>query len=1123
LVKMEQSSMNISVSSALSAYTPSHKYDKGEKSHAGQFEDGVIKQLRNEYAVAKTRAESFRPTRDMALHMRVQSQLATRIYSALASLLYASISLAKVNELERFIFKRASGLPKDYFDMTQWGDVIQIARECRQRNFDHLERMSVSASQAQRWRNGVGLGDDLTINSSIYGDPTTMDVLHQDSMGNLNMNVGVAIGNDNNGKDMIHDGRRRDSDPGGDMWRQSAIPLMMKKSGDIGSPDLSSQDYRSTLREDTSSLSKEASQQSDLLRRVQNVFIPSIRNIHKNRNMIKMELQSFYSDFQSLQTSISSAIAHVGANHNKALIAASEHVSTSSNNVLIETQNALQVSQQTAKEAQARIKELEISLKDISNIKRKEEQEKQELKNRLNNMLQSASSNKTDINAELSILQDEKMALNNDMERLRKENDELSCKLKEMEMAMASSTASVKAKDIELQASKEQVLILEKEKVEWLSSSKDESSAATATATAAVVAQMQSNEISFNKQKEDWKKERESLMSQVAFMSQDLTKVKEELDHERNHNTEVTTNTNTGSGSISISVQQALKDADNRFKLQFENEQKKWQIDYNTKNNELKNLDKRYEKLKIDLNKAIRAKEDIQDKYENMIMKSNSNNNSNSNIGRKMSVIASDTSILKDRIKDLESTLEARDDSLQALRQVVQAAQLAAQQAQAASHAVLTVTSNTSPEYNEDSRLTAEKLKLVERERQWKEESDQLHKKVLLAQNDMTAARHQVVNLSKKLAMVGEENRVKSPARQRTEAAAAELARRGLSSEEQRVALALQSASRRYLANKRVSAMKSRLVSSITNQILAYPGTKQGETGWYSHGNDMYYFVVVGEGYDDFKLLCGPVNQELVDTVAKDVCNELERDNWNFHGRGHIGASIRLPRDIQIDRIAVETTRTLIEHMSERIKELEQQVSAMSLTQDRILDGKIGIASNIGGSGGGMLSPRSTQKVVKMQAKARGYLAKARVERHRTRIAGAAQGVLVAMRNTKQGQSGWYASPDDQVYYMIPDDTDSDCGEWDVVCGPISFQSFELLEKHCLAIRSKSMGHSHGHSHPSPSKATKREHDDPCHILSKCSFEYISNNTVHGNQNAFLAASKKTQRLFLCTPVESLT
>jgi hypothetical protein len=79
-------------------------------------------------------------------------------------------------------------------------------------------------------------------------------------------------------------------------------------------------------------------------------------------------------------------------------------------------------------------------------------------------------------------------------------------------------------------------------------------------------------------------------------------------------------------------------------------------------------------------------------------------------------------------------------------------------------------------------------------------------------------------------------------------------------------------------------------------------------------------------------------------------------------------------------------------------------------------------------------------KIVKFQAAIRGYIGRARVTRTRNVMSAKQSGVLIAMKHTVQGESGWYLAPNGFVFYFILDN-----GEWINAAGPIDLDSFEAM------------------------------------------------------------------------------
>ncbi len=96
------------------------------------YEGDHIKMLRDRYNASKLRSEELSLTStSLPVPLRVHGELAGRVYSAMATLLYASISISKIDDLERYIRKKATQLPRTIFDLDDWATVLNIARECR--------------------------------------------------------------------------------------------------------------------------------------------------------------------------------------------------------------------------------------------------------------------------------------------------------------------------------------------------------------------------------------------------------------------------------------------------------------------------------------------------------------------------------------------------------------------------------------------------------------------------------------------------------------------------------------------------------------------------------------------------------------------------------------------------------------------------------------------------------------------------------------------------------------------------------------------------------------------------------------------------------------------------------
>lgn len=81
--------------------------------------------------------------------------------------------------------------------------------------------------------------------------------------------------------------------------------------------------------------------------------------------------------------------------------------------------------------------------------------------------------------------------------------------------------------------------------------------------------------------------------------------------------------------------------------------------------------------------------------------------------------------------------------------------------------------------------------------------------------------------------------------------------------------------------------------------------------------------------------------------------------------------------------------------------------------------------------------------VIRVQAVVRGIRDRAVVERIRLSKKARDQGILIALKPTLQGDSGWYLSPDEQIYYFSLSDDD-----WNQVCGPLTLGDWQVLLRH---------------------------------------------------------------------------
>jgi hypothetical protein len=87
--------------------------------------------LRKGFEISKSRMSELSKTPAGHLHLQLHGANANRVYNALSTLLYGSISVYKADELERYIRKKSKTLPSSVFNIDDWDQILSIARDAR--------------------------------------------------------------------------------------------------------------------------------------------------------------------------------------------------------------------------------------------------------------------------------------------------------------------------------------------------------------------------------------------------------------------------------------------------------------------------------------------------------------------------------------------------------------------------------------------------------------------------------------------------------------------------------------------------------------------------------------------------------------------------------------------------------------------------------------------------------------------------------------------------------------------------------------------------------------------------------------------------------------------------------
>lgn len=92
-----------------------------------------IRKLKEAYDLCAAKVKELSPAgaQGSSLYSRVHGQRASKVYTALSSLLYCSLAIAKVPALEEFVLVSAAALPVQVIDLALWQPLLDIARAVR--------------------------------------------------------------------------------------------------------------------------------------------------------------------------------------------------------------------------------------------------------------------------------------------------------------------------------------------------------------------------------------------------------------------------------------------------------------------------------------------------------------------------------------------------------------------------------------------------------------------------------------------------------------------------------------------------------------------------------------------------------------------------------------------------------------------------------------------------------------------------------------------------------------------------------------------------------------------------------------------------------------------------------
>jgi hypothetical protein len=151
----------------------------------------------------------------------------------------------------------------------------------------------------------------------------------------------------------------------------------------------------------------------------------------------------------------------------------------------------------------------------------------------------------------------------------------------------------------------------------------------------------------------------------------------------------------------------------------------------------------------------------------------------------------------------------------------------------------------------------------------------------------------------------------------------------------------------------------------------------------------------------------------------------------------------------------------------------------------------------------------------KITSVARGFLARQRVQQLKLYRLAEETGVLVAMGNTVQGESGWYAGPNGQIFYFVLHN-----GQWIYAAGPIDGDTFRRLLQDTTSLHRKLTTAAASPKSTSVGE-TNAQAGPILPLLKKCSFPLSG---IHGDlaESGEVYIHLQTLRLHLSLNVEDL-
>jgi hypothetical protein len=307
----------------------------------------------------------------------------------------------------------------------------------------------------------------------------------------------------------------------------------------------------------------------------------------------------------------------------------------------------------------------------------------------------------------------------------------------------------------------------------------------------------------------------------------------------------------------------------------------------------------------------------------------------------------------------------------------------------------------------------------------------------------------------------------------------------------------IQAAMRGSLVRERLWRTANTIAAKQKGVLVAINGTHQGETGWYMkviEGNvPQYFYFILDRG--DFVMLCGPLAENQFQEALFHDRDRRKNDQIKLSRSAVEGAQGQLEHlaylnnvkgkdvvDIQNDLYTIrvdsekreqalkktfdkriEKERNASEKHSRKCMKLQESLHDLEEENEKLrvkVQQKVEVVnewSKFVDDAKALINSRDERLLIRAQSVIRSFLTRRKLRRAAVALAAKKKGVMQAIGKTKQGKTGWYLNPGGEIYYYT-----NRQGLWSKVIGPLSEKQYSLAIKETSKISNKSKIYSIG-------------------------------------------------------------